>query len=97
MNEQQFLKCINNPNRREILKCLDNKEKCVNEIIAITNLEQTLVSFHLKSLRKCGLVKSRRDGKMIMYKINHPGILDILKLTSKISMEIKQLCDCDEC
>ena len=96
MSEERFLKCIADNNRRRILWCLGSSEKCVNDVIELTNLEQTLVSFHLKSLRKCGLVKSRRDGKKIMYKVSHQGVINTLKFIKEVSSEIKELSSCDE-
>ncbi len=95
--EEIFLKCVADNNRRLILWCLDSSEKCVNDIIELTNLEQTLVSFHLKSLRRCGLVKRRRDGKKIMYRVSHQGIISVLKSIREVSSEIKELGLCDEC
>ncbi len=97
MNEEKFLKCIVDNNRRRILECLGSSEKCVNDIIELTHLEQSLVSFHLKSLKACGLVKSRREGKKIMYKISHQGIIDALKFIKELSLEIKELCENNEC
>jgi len=70
---------------------------CVNEIIEKINLEQTLVSFHLKALRKCGLVTSRRDGKKIIYRITDKGIIDILRTIDEISTRINDEGKCDEC
>ena len=95
--EEKFLKCIADNNRRLILWCLDSGEKCVNDIIELTNLEQTLVSFHLKALRGCGLIKRRRDGKKIMYRIGHQDVMSILKYIREASSEIKELSLCDEC
>ena len=97
MNEEKFLKCIADNNRRRILNCLGNSEKCVNDIIELTNLEQTLVSFHLKALRNCGLVKSRREGKKIMYKISHRGIINLLDSIKELSTETKELNESDKC
>jgi len=97
MNEEKFLKCIVDNNRRRILECLGSSEKCVNEIVELTNLEQTLVSFHLKALRKCGLVKSRREKKKMMYRISHQRIIDALKFIKEVSSEIKVWKDSDEC
>lgn len=97
MNEEKFLKCIVDNNRRRILKCLGSSEKCVNDIIELTNLEQTLVSFHLKALRNCGLVKNRRKGKKIMYKISNQGIINVLDSIKELSSEIKELSESDEC
>lgn len=97
MNEDKFLKCIVDQHRRQILECLGNSEKCVNEIIDITNLEQTLVSFHLKSLKNCGLINCRRNGKNILYRINHPAIIDILNFIKERSSEITDLTKCESC
>ncbi|MFC1787256.1 ArsR/SmtB family transcription factor [Halobacteriota archaeon] len=95
--EERFLKCIADNNRRQILWCLDSREMCVNDIIEQTNLEQTLVSFHLKALRGCGLVKSRRDGKKIMYQVTHKGVINTLKFVKEVSSEIKELSICVKC
>ena len=95
--EERFLKCIADNNRRQILWCLNSRELCVNDIIELTNLEQTLVSFHLKALRGCGLVKSRRDGKKIMYKVTHKGVINTLKFVKEVSSEIKELSLCVKC
>jgi ArsR family transcriptional regulator len=97
MDEEKFLKCIGDNNRRRILNSLEKKEKCVTDIITSTGMEQTLVSFHLKALRNCGLVTTRRDGKKILYKISNPGILKILNSIQNLVVEINDVCDSDEC
>ena len=97
MEEDRFLKCIVDGNRRKILRCLDSEERCVNEVIESTELEQTLVSFHLKALKKCGLVSCRREGKKMLYRVSNSKILDTLKRINELSYEIKNLCECDEC
>jgi len=97
MEEDRFLKCIVDGNRRKILRCLDEEEKCVNEVIESTELEQTLVSFHLKSLKICGLVTSRREGKKILYRVSSSKILDTLKKIKELSTEIIGICECDGC
>lgn len=70
---------------------------CVNEIIEKLNLEQTLVSFHLKALRNCGLVSSRREGKKSIYRIIDKGIIDILNTINELSKRINDEEKCDEC
>jgi len=61
----------------------------VNDIVEATKLEQTLVSFHLKSLRICGLVVSRREGKCILYRISDEIIMDLLKNIESVSKKVK--------
>jgi len=97
MDEERFLKCIGDNNRRKILKCLGETEKCVNDIINQTGLEQTLVSFHLKALRNCGLVEYRREGKKILYKITNPNIIKILDSVKNLASQIQMVCDDSEC
>ncbi|MDD2665912.1 MAG: metalloregulator ArsR/SmtB family transcription factor [Methanocellales archaeon] len=97
MSEERFLKCIADNNRRQILWCLGGSERCVNDIMEQTNLEQTLVSFHLKALKRCGLVKSRRDGKKIMYKVTHKGVISALKFVKEVASDVRELSSCAEC
>ena len=97
MNQERFLKCIGDNNRRRILECLGDSEKCVNEIIEHTQLEQTLVSFHLKALKNCGLVKSRREGKKIIYQVSDNDIIKVLGTINKLVFKINELQECKEC
>lgn len=90
MKTDCFLNCIVDDNRRKILKTLEKNEKCVCEIIDKLDLEQSLISHHLKKLKGCGLVKSRQDGKNIYYKLSKPEIKTILEKIEKISNEINK-------
>ena len=94
MKTDSFLGCIVDENRRNILKFLDTKEKCVCDITKGLGLEQSLVSHHLKKLKQCGLVKSRQDGKNIYYKISNKKIKNILDKIQEISLELKNNAEC---
>ncbi len=104
MDEDKFLKCIVDPSRRSILRAIGHEEMCVSDIIAATGLEQTLVSFHLKTLRDCGMVACRRDGKNNLYRVTDDCILDIFNVIKSITRSInergnniddcKGICDC---
>ncbi len=41
----------------------------VGALIQRLGVEQTLLSHHLKVLRDAGLVRSRRDGKAVLYRL----------------------------
>ena len=88
MKTNTLLKCIVDDNRRNILKFLEKQEKCVCEIIDHLNLEQSLISHHLQILKECGLLKSRQDGKNILYKITNQKINNVLKQIDEISSKI---------
>jgi ArsR family transcriptional regulator, lead/cadmium/zinc/bismuth-responsive transcriptional repressor len=48
-------------------------ELCVCDLAWIAERSQNLVSHHLRALRVAGLVRSRRDGKMVMYALTDDG------------------------
>jgi DNA-binding transcriptional ArsR family regulator len=47
----------------------DADELCVCDLAWIAERSQNLVSHHLRSLKVAGLVRSRREGKMVMYSL----------------------------
>jgi ArsR family transcriptional regulator, lead/cadmium/zinc/bismuth-responsive transcriptional repressor len=48
-------------------------ELCVCDLAWISERSQNLVSHHLRTLRAEGLVRSRRDGKMVLYSLTAEG------------------------
>ncbi|UCG69199.1 MAG: helix-turn-helix transcriptional regulator [Thermoplasmata archaeon] len=88
MDESKFLRCITEDSRRSILKFLGKDERCVCEIVEFLKKEQSVVSHHLASLRKCGIVQSRQDGKRVLYKITDPEIIEFLKKGEKLAKMI---------
>lgn len=98
MKTDNFLKCIVDDNRRNILLFLGRKERCVREIVLTLHLEQSLVSHHLKLLKCCGLVHSRQDGKEIYYRLVDPDIFKVLQTIQDLSrkLDIKGECDSSE-
>lgn len=52
---------------------LEVDELCVCDLSWIAERAQNLVSHHVRLLRTHGLVRSRREGKMVMYALTEPG------------------------
>lgn len=48
-------------------------ELCVCDLAWISARSQNLVSHHLRALRSHGLVRSRRNGKLVMYGLTDEG------------------------
>ena len=48
-------------------------ELCVCDLSWISERAQNLVSHHMRVLRSEGLVRSRREGKMVMYSLSGEG------------------------
>lgn len=58
------------PTRLSLLAALlEAGELCVCDLAWIAERAQNLVSHHMRVLRTAGLVRSRRDGKMVMYSV----------------------------
>ena len=80
MNGVNLLKCICNETRFEILEMLQkNNELCVNDFVSKLKKDQPLVSHHLKTLKDCGIVKSRDQGKKAMYSISNNQLSDFMR------------------
>jgi len=62
-------KALSSPKRLEILEMLAQGEKAVETISAEVAIDNKLASAHLKALKQAHLVKTRRDGKRIIYSL----------------------------
>ena len=98
MNGVNLLKCICDETRFDILEMLQkNKELCVNDFVEKLNKDQPLVSHHLKTLKSCGIVKSRDQGKKAMYSISSKQLSDLISSINKASKKIPVLCSDTNC
>lgn len=98
MNGISLLKCICDETRFEILELLQkDRELCVNDFVEKLKKDQPLVSHHLKTLKKCGIVKSRDEGKKAMYAISSNQLSVLISNVTKASKKIPVLCSEDTC
>ncbi len=67
-------KALSDPTRLTLAAALrEGGELCVCDLAWISERAQNLVSHHLRTLRSHGLVRSRRDGKLVMYSLTREG------------------------
>lgn len=78
-NANRFLRVLANETRLKILCFLAQGEKSVGEIKALIALPQPTVSQQLSVLRTEGLVDTRRDGKVVHYRLKHSCTREILE------------------
>jgi DNA-binding transcriptional ArsR family regulator len=58
------------PSRRRIYEYLaTHGEKTVGEVTALMKLRQPTVSYHLKEMKKEGLLSSRKEGRQVYYHV----------------------------
>ena len=77
----RFFKSISDPTRLKILIALSEGEMNVSTIVQKLEMEQSAVSHQLKQLRENHLVKSRKEGKSVVYSLDDQHVLDILSKT----------------
>ena len=67
-------RALGDPTRLTLALALrEGRELCVCDLSWISERAQNLVSHHMRSLRSEGLVRSRREGKMVMYSLTDQG------------------------
>jgi len=69
------------PRRREILVLLASREWPVGDIVVALRLGQPSVSKHLRVLRQTGLVRTRRNGRRILYRTDPQAIRPLYEWT----------------
>lgn len=61
---------MEDPSRRKIYEYLSMKgERTVAEITKMVDLRQPTVSYHLKAMKKQGLLTSRKEGREVFYSV----------------------------
>ena len=68
-----FFHALSDPRRLRILDLLRGGEQCVCDLQANLDCGQSLLSFHLKTLRDAGLVAMRKEGRWSHYRLADDG------------------------
>ena len=66
------LKVLADETRLAVLELLMDGPQHVGELNETLEIEQSLLSHHLKVLRDAGLVESEREGKQVLYRLAQP-------------------------
>ena len=66
--------------RLRLLLALAEEELCVCDLAATVNASPSGVSHHLRLLRALRLVRKRREGRMIYYRLDDEHVRDLLHL-----------------
>ena len=82
-------KVISEPSRLKILLALESGELCVEHITDAVSGNQSAVSHQLKTLKDNKIIKSRREGKNILYSVSDRHILTMIEMA-------KEHLDCNE-
>lgn len=72
-NTANIFKALGDETRLRILALLTNCELCVCDLMATLDLPQSTVSRHLAKLKSIGLVRGRRNGAWMHYRLSEPA------------------------
>ena len=99
MKEKQLLlifKCLSDSSRLKILNYLGDGELCACELLEYLNISQSTLSYHMKIMLSCGLVKVRQVGKWSYYRINREDFLEFKNYVNDLKYSNKRRSECEE-
>lgn len=106
MKIERLFKLLSDNKRLRILMLLNERELCVCQLMAVIGTSQPLISRSLSLLSMAGFLDTRREGKLIFYKIkrNLPSQMSevllalrrIFKDDSGFRRDLKSLKECRE-
>ncbi|OBX18589.1 transcriptional regulator [Erythrobacter sp. QSSC1-22B] len=73
----EALKAAAHPVRFRILRALSGKERNVGEIDAVAQIGQPTLSQQLAVLRNTGLVQTRKEAKLVFYRLDEEKIAEL--------------------
>jgi DNA-binding transcriptional ArsR family regulator len=73
-SENLVFQALVDPSRRAIFESLTRGEAAVKDLTARFDISQPAVSQHLATLKGAGLVKARREGRCVYYRVQPRGM-----------------------
>ena len=70
--------------RLRIVHQLSEGEQCVCDLTDVLGTGQSLLSFHLKTLKEAGILRDRREGRWVYYSLNLEALEEIEKLVGSL-------------
>jgi len=97
INSAQFvgiMESLSDPIRINILELMMNGEICVCDIVKVTGLSQSKISYHIKILKDSGLISDRQEGRWVYYKLDLEVLSDIQNWMGKLIQSSKNKRNC---
>lgn len=80
----KFFSGLADASRLACLEALLDGPRSVGEVVEKTGLSQPNASSHLACLEDCGLVRSRPEGRRVIYSIADRDVLRLLAVAQKV-------------
>jgi DNA-binding transcriptional ArsR family regulator len=76
--KSRLFKALADDTRLRMLGLLTEREMCVCEVMVALGLTQPTASHHLRILEAVGLVRDRKEGKWVFYRLADAGLVKAL-------------------
>ncbi len=83
----EIAKALSDPQRLKLLLAIGNREVCGCDLVALLDLSQPAISYHLNILAKVGLLKKQRQGRFNRFQYNPNGIAQLIPLFQELIKE----------
>ncbi len=85
----QTFKALGDASRLKILWALEHQEMCVCDLAALLGISESAVSHQLRLLRTLRLVKNRRNGTILYYRLADHHVSELVKIALEHVSEAK--------
>ncbi len=85
--QAEISKTLAHPLRIALLHVLKDGEKTVNELVDIIGASQSNISQHLAIMRQRQIVKTRKEGSSVYYRVTSPKISQACDIMREVLME----------
>ena len=83
----ELFKSMADPGRLRILVALDTQEMCVCDLAALLGVSESAASHQLRMLRAMNLVKNRRDGQVLYYRLVDEHVMQLVDVANAHVLE----------
>ena len=94
-----WFRALGDETRLKIVECVLDSEQCVCDLTELLSSKQSLLSFHLKTLKDAGILNDRRDGRWVYYSLNPDAVVFLeqflgeLKDSRRTPQGVRKCCD----
>ncbi len=79
----ELFNALSDETRTGILHLLSQQELCVCDLALIMNMSLPAISHHLRLLKMMRLVKTRRDGKQVFYRLDDDHVVELISVAEE--------------
>lgn len=75
----KVFKALSDSTRQNILRLLEDEQRCVGDIVGEFDLSQPTISRHLSVLKEADLVIDQRRGQNVIYRLNDEALSESMR------------------